>query len=407
MNFNPVFRMIVCSDIHYGESEKYPEKFDYSGQERDRFEKAVEFAYAYADNCDYNKIDAFAAVGDFVTSGQESEMLAFKASLDKVVRKDTEIMLSMASHEYFYDGVDNATERFVKIFGQQPVCRKTVNGFELVAFSTDDRCQTGPEKQAWLKTELKAACSIDEKKPVFMFYHPQFSDTVYGSAVLWRTSGIMRTVMNYPQIVCFSGHSHAPLNDPRTIHQKHFTSVGTGAIIGVSVCDMDRMPLSPGQSCGRSQLLIVEADADNRVRIQAMDGTNGKFFGDGWTVDCPSDPDSFVYTDSRYATAKAPTFDKNARFSVECKNDTLIIDLDHATDGGARVPGYNFVIRDKNGNIKKQISFSSSYYLYEMPQAEHYECEFDAPAGEYLAECRAQSYFDKLSDKIYAQFKKE
>src|SRR5699024_6635939 len=35
------------------------------------------------------------------------------------------------------------------------------------------------------------------------------------------------TLSKYPQVISFSGHTHYPLEDPRIIHQKDFTSIGT------------------------------------------------------------------------------------------------------------------------------------------------------------------------------------
>ena len=46
---------------------------------------------------------------------------------------------------------------------------------------------------------------------------------------------------NYPQVVDFSGHSHVPINDPRSIHQKHFTALGTGSL---SYFELDDEPYS-------------------------------------------------------------------------------------------------------------------------------------------------------------------
>ncbi len=225
MDFNPVFRMMVCSDIHFGSSSKSPENFDYIGQEKEWFEKCVRFAYA--DCREYNKLDAFVTVGGYVDCGKE-EMISFKESLDKVIRKETDITLTMASHEYFFDGVDNANERFVRIFNQQPVKHTKINEFHLIGVSTDDRCQTGTLKQNWLAENLKIAHEDDPKKTIFMFFHPQFQNTVYGSAVLWRTANMTRITMNYPQVIDFGGHSHASVNDPRTVHQNHFTCFRTG-----------------------------------------------------------------------------------------------------------------------------------------------------------------------------------
>ena len=99
MTFIPKLRFIVVSDVHYK-------------MEKDRFEKGMRFAYDYAASTPYPKIDAFFAVGDFVNRGSEEEMRKFKESLDRVIKPETKITLTIASHECFCeDGVDGAILR--------------------------------------------------------------------------------------------------------------------------------------------------------------------------------------------------------------------------------------------------------------------------------------------------------
>jgi len=404
MEFAPIFRMIVCSDIHYGESALHPESFAYRGEEHDWFEAGVRHAYAYADRCDYKTVDAFCAVGDFITTGQEFEMVDFKASLDRVIRPETDITLTMASHEYFHDGVEAANERLARIFGQKPMRHVKIKGFHIVGLSTDDRCQTGVEKQEWLRRELAAAHADDPKKPIFLMFHPQFQNTVYGSAVLWRTANITRITMNHPQVVAFSGHSHAPLHDPRTVHQKHFTCFGTGAMIGLSLCNADRMPIVQTPTRGQSQLQIVEADAEGRVRVLPMDARSGKFLREGWVVEKPYDPDTFIYTDARYDEAKKPTFPEGATLTATCADGSLTVCVPQASDGDERVPGYHVQVKDRDGVIRRQFGFCSGYYLADMPPVAEYTVDFDAPAGEYTVSCRAYSFFDKVSAPLETKF---
>lgn len=400
MKFQPIFRMIVCSDIHYGESRLHPENFAYEGEEHTWFEGGVKHAYAYADGCDYPTVDAFCAVGDFITTGREQEMIDFKASLDRVIRPETDVTLTMASHEYFFDGVEAATERLERIFGQKAVKHTKIKGFHILGLSTDDRCQTGAEKQAWLKSALAEAHADDPRKPIFFLFHPQFQNTVYGSAVLWRTANITRITMNYPQVVAFSGHSHAPLHDPRTVHQKHFTCFGTGAVVGIALCNADRMPITQTPTLGQSQMLIVEADAEGRVRVLPMDARSGKFLREGWVIEKPYDPDSFIYTDARYDRAERPTFPEDAVLSAVFADGKLTVSVPQAMDGDERVPGYHVQVKDRDGVIWRQFGFCSGYYLADMPPVAEYTVDFDAPAGEYTVICRAYSFFDKTSDPI-------
>ena len=78
--------------------------------------------------------------------------------------------------------------------------------------------------------------------------------------------------------------------------------------------------------------------------------------------------------------------------------------MTQASDGDERVPGYQFVIKDSKGRIKSQFGICSGYYLYDMPKTADYLLDIDLKDGEYTAECYAQSFFDKDSDKIYTKF---
>ena len=64
-------------------------------------------------------------------------------------------------------------------------------------------------------------------------------------------------------------------------------------------------------------MLIVEADADNRVRIYPYDVLTDNYFPYTWEIDKPSDPSTFRYTrEARYNNATRPFFDKDAKVSV-------------------------------------------------------------------------------------------
>ncbi|MGK0537381.1 metallophosphoesterase family protein, partial [Bacillus sp. 'calajunan'] len=78
----------------------------------------------------------------------------------------------------------------------------------------------------WLKEEMEKAQKDDPEKPIFVFLLQHIKDTVYGSQE-WGTKDsakIYEVLKQYPQVITFSGLSHYPLDDPRSIHQKDFTS---------------------------------------------------------------------------------------------------------------------------------------------------------------------------------------
>lgn len=397
MQFDPVLRFIVTSDIHYKVGVD---------TEVERFEKGMKMAFDYAAGKAYDKIDALYVVGDFANSGSEDEMKLFSSSLKNTIPADVPAVLMMASHEYKSGGEQPAHERFASIFGQSPDQHKVINGFHFISITTENGCRIGEEKAAWLSAQLKVAADDDFKKPIFVFQHPHLSDTVYGS-INWGEDDIISVLADYPQVVDFSGHSHAPVNDPRSIHQKLFSCFGTGSFSYFELDEFDKMygtvPPDAGQC---AQYLIVEADADNRVRVIPVDVLSGKFFNDGALIEKPWDPDSFVYTDERYRTAEKPCFDASAVVSASVNDGVVSVTFPQAFAGKERSDGYIIVIRDKtNSRILAQKAVFSSYYLYDMPEEMSVSFELPLSEGEYLCEVTAQGFWRNYSDKLISSFR--
>ena len=106
-DFQPVLRFAVVSDIQYKDEDSVA---------RSRMKSAVETAYLLSSGEDYPKLDALCVVGDFANSGTDTQMRAFKQTLDDTVKIETEVIVSLASHEFSSDGEENALKRFDEIF---------------------------------------------------------------------------------------------------------------------------------------------------------------------------------------------------------------------------------------------------------------------------------------------------
>ena len=396
MSFLPVMRMVVCSDIHCKEDIT---------DERERIVKGLHDAYEYADSTPYKKIDAVFTVGDFANRGTRKQMELYKECLDNSLREGTKSVLTLASHEFMSeDGIEGAFRRFDEIFSQSPDTHTVINGFHCIALSVERGCYIGKEKQRWLSEELKKATSENYRKPVFVFQHPHISDTVYGS-INWGEYDIYSVLMDYPQVIDFSGHSHAPINDPRSVHQKHFTSFGTGSMSYFELDEFDYIhDTVPPQSRECAQFLIVEADANGAVRVLPYDVLSGNFFNDGVLIEKPWDTDSFIYTDERYLNAEKPYFDKDSVVTVFTDGKNAEVSFDAAFSPAERINAYKAVLKNKeNGQILRQLRFTSRYYLYEMPKEYSFTLE-NLCKGNYLVEITAEGFWKNRSDKITGEF---
>lgn len=397
MNFLPKLRFIVTSDIHY--------KVD-SEIEKERFESGMQMAYDYADNSEYKHIDAFFAVGDFVNSGSEGEMLKFKDSLEKVIRDETKITLTLASHEFHStDGQQGAYKRLKEIFNQDGDNYFELNGCPFICISTEDGCSIKEKKQEWLSSCLKDASKKEKHSPIFVFQHPHLTDTVYGS-INWGDDDIIAILTDYPQVIDFSGHSHAPINDPRSIHQKYFTSLGTGSLLYFELDEFDYMYGTIPPDCKEcAQFYIVEVNAENAVRIIPVDIISGQFFNDGYIIKTPWEPDSFEFTESRAMAEPKPYFDNNFSCKHSIKDNVLTVSFGQAKTDGYRVNSYSVVIRDKNtSDVLCQKKISSSYYRYYMPDELSLDIDFPYDRGDFVIEITANGFWFVKSDKYSLEF---
>ena len=393
--FTPKVRFIVMSDIHTKE--------DPECRQLQRLKKGLTEAYAYAEKCEYNKIDAFFAVGDFTDDGAEQEMLNFKAVMDEYIKPETDITLALASHEY---GATEpvAKERLSRIFGMHYDAHKVINGFHFISVSCTQGCHFKEPQIEFAAKALDEAFADNQEAPIFFFQHPHIQGTVYGN-IYWGEDELNTTLMNYPQVIDFSGHSHAPINDPRSIHQYHFTSLGTGSLSYFELDEFDKVyGTVPPDAKNCAQFLIVEADENNRVRIMPYDILTGRFFPYTWKIDTPSDPSTFIYTDERYKTDVKPHFNPGTPIEVTTENNETVVTFGQADIAEDRVNDYNIMIRNSNNKIFRKACIWSGYYLYDMPEKLSVTFK-DLPAGKYTAEVVAAGFWHNQSDNtLKAEF---
>lgn len=392
MNFIPKLRFIVTSDIHY--------KVDVD-IEKERFERGMKLAYDYAASSPYPNIDAFFAVGDFANCGSEGEMLKLKQSLDAVIHPETKITLMIASHECFCeDGEAGALDRLKQIFHQEPDNYFELGGCPFICLSTDRHCRISDDRKRWLKSCLEQAAAGGRRRPFFVFQHPHLTDTVYGS-IGWGTSDITPILTDYPQVIDFSGHSHAPINDPRSIHQKYFTSLGTGTISYLELDEFDFIYSTFPPDCNEcSQYYIVEVDENNAVRIIPVDILTEQFFHEGYVIPTCWEPESFEFTEARAFTEAKPYFPEAFSCSYTLSPEHMLqITFPQAHTAGYRVNSYTLILRNSDGEILAQKKISSSYYLKTMPETLCVEFPFNYASGEYTLELYASGFWLAHSNK--------
>ncbi|HBL40645.1 MAG TPA: hypothetical protein DDY98_03370 [Ruminococcaceae bacterium] len=395
--FKPILRFLAMSDIHFNREK--PER-------RRNFELGIKLAYEYAEQQEYKGIDVLTINGDFTDHGEEEHFADFKESVEGALKPETDLIMTMASHEYMCDGhVEKAHERLRRFFNRGPDNHKVIKGFHFISVSPTISCRFQDEKREFLKKELEAAHEDTPFKPIFLFQHPHITETVYGS-INWGEDDLTDILVNYPQIVDFSGHSHAPVNDPRSVHQRHFTCAGTGSFSYFELDEYDKVyGTVPPLDEPSAQFLIVEVSEEGAVKIKPFDVVTQRFFDMEYLVETPWNPDSFIYTEDRYFAAKKPEFTAEATIDVTVKADGVDFTFDQADGKGERIDDYTLTVRKKeDGSIVRRICFWSKYYLNNMPARLTQGLDL-TEKGDYTVDISARGFwFNRSVNKLTTEF---
>lgn len=331
--FKPVLRFAVASDVHVADVD--------SRQEEQRLKELFEVAYSYADNYDgYTGMDGIFFAGDVTDRGTVYSLQKFFASVRDCAREDTVVRATMGNHE-FYDNAELIEYRFLKASGYETIdTHLELGGYHFIFISPDGRGKSYSQaKQDFLAAALEEAAKADPTgcKPIFVFQHQPNSNTVYGSTTSWGVAELAPIIEQYPQVVDFAGHSHFPLNDPRSIWQGTYTALNTGTLSyyemdlagakGDYVFPTDREGGWAEEATDirdAGQFYIVEVDQNHAVRVLGYD-----LLSDGWmmeplTIRCVDDTACFTYTNARADVSAPPAFAADAAVAVETQPDGFV-----------------------------------------------------------------------------------
>jgi hypothetical protein len=170
----------------------------------------------------------------------------------------------------------------------------------------------------------------------------------------------------YPQIVIFSGHSHYPIGDPRSIHQGIFTAVNTGSTSDSSVAKGilvkgEEPPLNDRVTEG----LLVDVLSNGNIEIERWDTYRNEEILPRWLVQAPHDGTKFTYTDNRNGLP-APVFTPGATPKVTLEKDSCLVSFAQARDNEV-VQHYTIEITDGTKVIASGKVFSLFYLNSQMP----------------------------------------
>jgi len=253
----------------------------------------------------------------FVTGNHDPEGLRYR---------DWAMDAAFAPHHLTYEEAEKLTlpavgmeKAWKQCFHEDyaPIYRKNVKGFDFVGAHWDTWCGVNGLED-WFKAN---AAKIDTGKPFFYFQHPHPRNTVYGPWAWGADNGqSVRALSPYANAVAFSGHSHAPLTDERSVWRGAFTSVGTASLSYVSLYDSrenantinprTRAGLNTDRSVRQGQIASVYGDC---IVLERRDFVRDVELDAPWVFELPTKASSFA---ARAAKAVAPEFPVGAKVVV-------------------------------------------------------------------------------------------
>ena len=311
--FTPVLRFIAASDTHVE---------TWLDIESRRIQKMLRLGYAAADaDPAYGALDAVLIAGDLTDDGRKDQFNAFAAALRSGLRAETRFLgVTAKSHDGNTMGRREVHDYYTAVTGNTPDFHTVINGFHFIGLSASDNDDEHYDAAqiSWLREQLEAATAEDPLKPVFVAHHEHVRNTVYGSGDFegWGVTYFTDVLNDFPQVVDFSGHSHYPLNDPRSVWQGAFTAVGTGAVYYTELTVDNDRTIHPDGYRQVSTCWLVEADENNRIRLRGLDIEAQEILCE-YVLENPADPANRAYTQERRAAAsKAPVFAQDAAVKV-------------------------------------------------------------------------------------------
>lgn len=250
------------------------------------------------------------------------------------------------------------------------------------------------DRQDWMLNAIEDAAGESPDQPVFFMTHHPFPHTVWYSGdnswdgqfdedgdVEQSNAFLSKLEGRYPQLIHFSGHTHIPMVDPRSIYQKGFTLIQTATfgngfwMKDDGIDDAGSSAGSPSDGSDASQCEIVEVDTvTQQVKVYRLDFRNEQpLIAEPWLIDVQAGAGAFRYREAdRVAASKPPVVGKPDAVSIKETPDApggFTFSLDAASVEpdvtGAFddvVLSYRAEVVDEAGGKVYEARFMSDYY---------------------------------------------
>lgn len=253
------------------------------------------------------------------------------------------LVYEMGNHEFPLNSSSDATltQQSFDIFkaqtGFDSQMHTVLSGYHFINAAPENYSGGMAVNEEYMKTELEKALADGTEKPVFLVVHHPVPSSVIDSpsATSTRFSVEFREFLNnQPRIVVFSGHTHEPETDPRSIRQYvgGCTYVATSHVAGGS--NVSSSYASQSHSKKVTQALMMEIDPDTNVvtfkRFYVDKNGPSYLEAEDWVLDIPAmvaakatetesdDLAAFKYTfEERSENSAAPVFPEGSKVTVD------------------------------------------------------------------------------------------
>ncbi len=271
-------------------------------------------------------------------------------------------------------------------------------------------------------------------KPIFVFTHVPPKYTCYSSwpgegtdnYPTWAMKTLNPILNKYPQAVVFSGHSHFPLADPRSIHQgidpnsdkqNFFTVINTGSTTYTEIESAVDEGIHPKGYDNVTEGMIVSVQPSGNVLVQRYDTERNQEIGADkpWILKAPFDGSKFEYADVRdkydnnvnNVTLRdglpAPTFPEGTKIELRKTPTGVIATFPQAKNKEIVFRYLIRVINDKGYAIKNVWTFSSYFLNSATPEKVSSEINGLEDGKTYSLNITAYDSYGNKSESIVSE----
>ena len=310
---------------------------------------------------------------------------------------------------------------------------KVVNGVPFVVISGDGRANAVSEAQkqeliGWLD-EIMELPAVQAGAPIYVAYHLPIADVTYFGQGATDVSKVVDGILkNYPNTIVFTGDTHCPGINERTINQIDYTSINLGSSsysrivkrsatsqegdkyynVGGNAKDVVTGEVAFGFTYTQN-LMVLQNNTDGSVVMNRyMTDTSPEDIRKvGITWDFPSGltKDKFIYTYDRFENTEWANilygkdgliFADNASISYSVDGAEMIVYFDDVTDHNY-AEHYKITVTADATTSKTYDVVGNYYKYYEESETYHFQLS-DIPAGtNYTVEVKAYDFFDNES----------